>query len=193
MNEKLTEALERAKWTEKVGKGRGVLISVTEQRLYLIEDGKPVWQAACSTAAKGIGAEVNSEQTPPGWHRICEKIGERAPWGTIFRSRINTGRCWKPGDRTTEDLVLTRILWLEGLEEGINTGRNEKGISVDSKTRSIYIHGTNDEDRIGTPTSHGCVRMLNDDVITLYDRCETGDPVYIDPGNELSVQAGGTE
>jgi len=193
MNEKLTEALERAKWTEKVGKGRGVLISVTEQRLYLIEDGKPVWQAACSTAAKGIGAEVNSEQTPPGWHRICEKIGERAPWGTIFRSRINTGRCWKPGDRTTEDLVLTRILWLEGLEEGINTGRNEKGISVDSKTRSIYIHGTNDEDRIGTPTSHGCVRMLNDDVITLYDRCETGDPVYIDPGNGLSVQAGGTE
>lgn len=191
MNEKLVTALARAKWTEKVGKGRGILVSIPEQRLYLIEDGLPVWQAACSTAAKGVGAEINSEQTPPGWHRVAEKVGDGAPWGTIFRSRASTGRRWKPGEKTDEDLVLTRILWLEGTEDGINTGRNQKGISVDSKARAIYIHGTNDEDRIGTPASHGCVRMLNDDVITLFDRCETGNPVYIDPGNQLPDQADG--
>ena len=186
MNENLARALERARWTEKVGKGRGILVSIPEQRLYVIMDGNPVWQAACSTAAKGVGTELNSEQTPPGWHRICEKIGDGAPWGAIFRSRVNTGRCWKPGDKTSEDLVLTRVLWLEGLEEGINRGRNGKGVSVDSKERSIYIHGTNDEARIGTPTSHGCVRLLNDDVLTLFDRwTETGDLVYLDPGEVL--------
>ena len=183
MSEKLITAMKRANWSDRVGQGRGILVLIPEQRLYVIEDGLPVWQATCSTALNGVGSEVNSEKTPPGWHRICEKIGADAPWGAIFRSRVYTGRCWRPGEKTKEDLVLSRILWLEGLEEGINAGKDSKGVSVDSRARAIYIHGTNDEEKIGSPSSHGCVRMLNDDVITLFDRwSEVGDLVFLDPG-----------
>lgn len=186
MSEKLNTAMKRANWSDRVGQGRGILVLIPEQRLYVIQDGVPVWQAACSTALNGVGAEINSEKTPPGWHRICEKIGADAPWGAIFRSRVYTGRCWRPGEKTKEDLVLSRILWLEGLEEGVNAGKNSKGISVDSRERAIYIHGTNDEEKIGSPSSHGCVRMLNDDVITLFDRwSEVGDLVFLDPGDTV--------
>ena len=96
---------------------------------------------------------------------------------TIFRSRANTGKVAKiltePID-VEEDLVLTRILWLEGLEPGVN-----RGPGIDSKSRYIYIHGTNEEGLIGTPASHGCLRMKNDDVIDLFDRVPVGTEVWI--------------
>lgn len=126
-----------------------------------------------STALNGIGSKENSGKTPPGLHRIKAKIGDGAPPGQIFRSRKDTGEKWV-GEETEDDLILTRILRLEGLEEGVN-----KGSDVDSFNRYIYFHGTNREDRIGTPASHGCIRMKNSDIIDLYDRVKEGTVVFI--------------
>lgn len=111
--------------------------------------------------------------TPPGLHRVEEKIGHNAqPW-TIFRSRENTGEIWRPG-MDDENQILSRILRLRGLEEGINAGAG-----IDSYERYIYIHGTNHEEKIGTPMSHGCVCMKNDDIIRMFDIIEEGTLVYI--------------
>lgn len=166
-------------WTDRVGAGMGVWVSVDHQMLCLIENGRAIWQARCATAAAGTGACAGSMQTPLGWHRVAEKVGGKAPWGQVFRSRIPTKEIWRPGDELGEDLVLTRLLWLEGLEEGVNKGKNAEGVNVDSRERCIYIHGTNDEARIGTPSSHGCIRLLNDDVIAAYEMIPAGTPVLI--------------
>ncbi len=163
-----------AEWAERVGDGFGVWVSVDDQVLRVVEDGDVVWQAPCSTAANGTGSVQDSEKTPLGWHHVAEKIGDGAPWGRIFESRSPLGRCWKPGDVTDKDLVLTRILWLAGDEPGKNQGGN-----VDSQRRCIYIHGTNDEQQIGLPVSHGCVRLRNDDVITLFQMTPADTPVLI--------------
>ncbi len=170
-------------WNDHVGQGLGVWVSVDRQMLYLIENGVAVWQARCATAAAGPGTAAGSMQTPLGWHQVAEKVGEGAPWGQVFRSRVPTKEIWRPGDDLGEDLVLTRLLWLEGLEPGKNKGKNEAGISVDSRERCIYIHGTNDETRIGAPSSHGCIRLLNDDVIVAYERIPVGAPVLITQQN----------
>ncbi len=175
----LAGLMERSGWAARAGDGTGILVSVPMQRLWLIEGGRPVWQADCATAAAGTGFVEGSGQTPTGWHRVSEKFGEGAPWGQVFRSRAATKEIWKPGRESKEDLVLTRLLWLEGLEPGVNLGKDAKGRVVDSKQRHIYLHGTNGEAQIGTPSSHGCVRLLNDDVIILFDRIPEGAPVYI--------------
>ncbi len=109
-------------------------------------------------------------------HRILQGIGDGAPLGTIFESRQPTGATWNKDapDNQPEDLILTRLLTLDGQEEGIN-----RGPGMDSRERYIYIHGTNHEDKIGTAVSHGCVRMTNTDIIELFDRVEEGDPVVI--------------
>ncbi len=106
-------------------------------------------------------------KTPTGRFRIAEKIGEDAPSGTVFRSRI----ALQPGDPfpPTEDLVMSRILWLDGLEEQ----------NANTRERFIYIHGTKHEDKIGSPASHGCIRMRNDDVIDLFDLVDQDTPVVI--------------
>jgi UDP-N-acetylmuramate--L-alanine ligase len=117
----------------------------------------------------------HSYQTPPGWHRIARKIGEKAPNGTRFVAREPNGEIWS-GEESDDDLILTRILTLDGLEDGVNRGRG-----YDSIERYIYIHGTNQESLLGRPTSHGCVRMSNQDVCALFDRIEEGDYVYIAP------------
>ncbi|MBI2434264.1 MAG: family 78 glycoside hydrolase catalytic domain [Candidatus Hydrogenedentes bacterium] len=173
--------LESQGWPEHVGAGLGVWVDVKHQMLYVLENLRPVWQARVATAAAGVGSEAGTMKTPPGWHVVAEKIGAGAPWGQVFRSRAPSGQIWKPGDDTQEDLVLTRILWLDGLEEGKNKGRNAQGHSVDSKSRCIYIHGTNGEALIGTPSSHGCIRLLNDDVITAFDLIPENAPVLITP------------
>jgi hypothetical protein len=151
-NSKLLERFQRIGWKEHVGNGRGIYVSVREQVLYLIEGGVAVWQAQCATATEGIGAEEGSMKTPTGWHQIAEKVGDGSPWGQIFRSRKATKEVWKPGQDTKEDMVLTRALPLDGLEPGINKGKNAAGRNVDSLARGIYIHGTNGEDKIGTPS-----------------------------------------
>lgn len=146
-------------------------VIVSAQRLDLVaEDGKVARSFAISTARKGTGCEPDSHQTPLGWHRVCEKIGDDAPAGTQFVGRKPTGRIWKPTDpREEKNLVLTRILWLDGEEPHNRT----------SKNRYIYIHGTNREDLIGQPASAGCICLNNHDVIELYGLVPAGTRVEI--------------
>jgi UDP-N-acetylmuramate--alanine ligase len=152
---------------------RLLLVDIERQRLTLFEDGRPAADYPVSTAAAGIGGEEGSNRTPPGWHRIHAGIGAGAPSGAEFESRVATGRVWR-GEPSPEDLILTRVLTLEGLEEGVNRGPGR-----DSLERYIYIHGTNHEEALGRPDSHGCVRMANADVVDLFDRVAEGDAVVI--------------
>jgi len=146
-------------------------VSVSAQRLDLIgDDGRVTRSFPVSTAKKGIGPEPDSHKTPLGWHRVCEKIGDGAAPGTQFVGRKPTGRIWQPSEPVEEkNLVLTRILWLDGEEPHNRT----------SKDRFIYIHGTNREDLIGTPASSGCVCLKNSDVIDLYSLVPIGTRVEI--------------
>lgn len=173
------EELVEAGWDARVGAARAVWVSVSQQRLTIFEGRVPIWSEQCATALNGIGSEMGSHKTPLGWHSVSEKMGDGAPWGQVFRSRAATKEVWKPGGNTKEDLVLTRLLWLDGLEPGKNKGRNAAGKNVDSKQRCIYIHGTNAEEQIGTPTSHGCVRLTNDNVIEVYELLPVGTLVLI--------------
>jgi lipoprotein-anchoring transpeptidase ErfK/SrfK len=109
-----------------------------------------------STSRFGLGTEPGSYRTPLGRFQISEKFGHDAPLGAIFKSRLPTGEISPQGGE--EDLVLTRILWLDGLDAD----------NANSKARYIYIHGTNQEARLGTPASHGCVRMANADIAELF-------------------------
>jgi lipoprotein-anchoring transpeptidase ErfK/SrfK len=146
-------------------------VSVSAQRLDMVgDDGRVTRSFPVSTAKNGTGSEPDSHKTPLGWHRICQKIGEHADSGTHFIGRQPTGRIWKSTDPVEEkNLVLTRILWLDGEEDHNKT----------SKDRYIYIHGTNREDLIGTPASAGCVCLKNSDVIELYDLIPVGTRVEI--------------
>ncbi len=179
LTQALADQLARAGWAGRVGSGAGIFVSIPEQMFYLIENGVPVWQARCSTAAAGAGSREGSLQTPAGWHKIETKIGDGKPWGQVYESREAAKTIWQPGMEVKDDLVLTRVLPLDGLEAGVNQGKDAEGKVVDSRARGIYIHGTNGEDKIGTPASHGCIRLLNDDVIALFDRVAKGVPVYI--------------
>ncbi|MBI2425903.1 MAG: family 78 glycoside hydrolase catalytic domain [Candidatus Hydrogenedentes bacterium] len=177
-----TDLLAARGWEQRVGTGLGVWVDAATQRFIVLQGKEVLWQAACATAENGTGQEEGSLQTPLGWHTVDTKLGEGAPWGQVFRSRAAAKEVWKPGDDTKEDLVLTRVLWLSGLEAGVNQGKNAEGKVVDSKQRHIYIHGTNGEDRIGTPSSHGCIRLYNDDVIKAFDMLPVGTPVLITNG-----------
>lgn len=146
-----------------------ILVDATTQRLLLIEHGIIVAKWVISTGEAGLGSRKGSNMTPLGVHRVAKRYGGGAALGTIFKARQNTGRIAKilttPGARSTADNVTTRILWLDGLEPGLNKDGN-----VDSFERYIYIHGTDEEGRLGAPASHGCIRMSNRDVIDLYSR-----------------------
>ncbi|HOZ45516.1 MAG TPA: family 78 glycoside hydrolase catalytic domain [Candidatus Hydrogenedentes bacterium] len=168
------EFLDTHDWPARAGDATAVWVSIPEQQLRVIEKDRVVWQAPCSTAARGAGCEMESMQTPTGWHSVAAKLGDGATWGQVFRSRKATAEMWKPGRHIDEDLVLTRILTLTGEEPGRNQGGN-----VDSLARNIYIHGTNGESAIGTPVSHGCIRLTNDDVIEAFKRIPQGAPVLI--------------
>ncbi|MDQ6974792.1 MAG: L,D-transpeptidase [Mariprofundaceae bacterium] len=134
-----------------------------------------IWQHyAISTAAQGVGNRRNSWQTPWGKHRIYQKIGENMPIFTIFRGRKAQGVYHEHHYDSKKDWILSRILWLEGVQ----TGLNRRG-RVDTRSRYIYIHGTHDEKHLGTPRSHGCIRMNNDDVITLFANVDVGESVII--------------
>ncbi len=126
-----------------------------------------------STSQFGVGNAENSFKTPLGVHCITEKIGEGYQSGTIFKSRKSTGKIWHP-EIDQENLILTRILRLKGLQPGINSGQG-----IDSYNRYIYIHGTNREEKIGTPISHGCICMKNDHIITLFDIVREGTIVTV--------------
>jgi lipoprotein-anchoring transpeptidase ErfK/SrfK len=151
-----------------------VVVTVARQRLELMHGGAVEAAYPVSTSRLGVGGRDGSNQTPPGTHRIARKIGSGAPLGRIFSGRTDTGRDWDAVE-ADDDLILTRIMWLEGLEDGVN-----RGDACDSFRRYIYIHGTNHESRIGQPASHGCVRMRSRDVVDLYERVHEGTIVYID-------------
>jgi lipoprotein-anchoring transpeptidase ErfK/SrfK len=157
-----------------------IVIIASEQKQYLLHNGEPVQQYTISTSEFGTGNKAGSNKTPLGVHIIKKKYGSNAKIGTIFKARTNTGRIAKilteAGKRSKDDNVTTRILWLSGLEKGINKGGN-----VDSYRRYIYIHGTDEEGRLGTPASHGCIRMKNEAVIDLYKNVSIGTLVVILP------------
>lgn len=152
-------------------------ISISGQRLSLIKEGRLLQSYPISTAKNGAGELMGSECTPTGWHRIRAKIGANQPECAVFVGRRPTGEIYSTDlqqQNPQRDWVLTRILWLGGLEPGLN--RYGK---VDSTWRYIYIHGCPDEKIDGSPGSHGCVRMKNLDLIELFDRVDTGLKVYI--------------
>jgi lipoprotein-anchoring transpeptidase ErfK/SrfK len=145
-----------------------IRVSIGKQKLDLWRDGKRVRTFPVSTSKFGLGTEEGSLKTPLGRFKIGEKIGHDQPIGTVFRARVPLG----PDDPLpeTEDWITSRILWLDGLEpENSNT-----------RERYVYIHGTRHEEKMGTPDSHGCVRMRNSDVIQLFDLVEEGTGVTIE-------------
>ena len=152
-------------------------VDISEQRLYLIENSLIKASYPISTSKYGEGSIENSFKTPLGEHSIKEMIGEEAEINTIFTSRINTKRSATIIDQfedTDNDYVTSRIIWLDGEEDGFNKGGN-----VDSYRRYIYIHGTHEEGLIGTKASHGCIRMFNYDVIELFNLVNIGTKVLI--------------
>jgi UDP-N-acetylmuramate--L-alanine ligase len=153
--------------------GRMLVVDAERQVATLIEGGAPVAAWPVSTARRGIGGEEGSFRTPPGWHQVRRKIGEDAAQGAVFVSRQRTGERWC-GETRHDDLILTRILTLDGLEDGVN-----RGPGCDSRSRYIYLHGTNHEDLVGRTASHGCVRLSNRDVTELFGRMDEGDLVLI--------------
>lgn len=154
-----------------------IRVSIDEQRLQLIEAGEIVMDVAVSTAANGPGEVMHSECTPRGRHRVRARIGAGCPPGTVFVGRRPTGEIYTPAlgrAHPERDWMLTRILWLCGEEPG----RNRFG-QVDSMRRYIYIHGCPEEHPMGVPSSHGCIKMRNADVIRLFDRVPAGTRVLI--------------
>jgi hypothetical protein len=155
-----------------------IVISSSEQKLFLIKNGQVEASHMISTSEKGLGNRSGSFMTPLGVHRVAQKFGKNAKPGTIFKARMNTRRIARilkePDARSNDDNVTSRILWLSGMEKGIN-----KGGKVDSHSRYIYIHGTDEEGRLGQPASHGCIRMSNKAVIDIFDQVPVGTLVDI--------------
>jgi hypothetical protein len=131
----------------------------------------PIKEYVISTSKFGIGQVAGSNQTPLGLHRIAEKIGEGCEPGTVFKGRKVIGHL---RDGLPLESITTRILWLEGLEEGFNRGGN-----VDTHSRYVYIHGFGDQESLGTPTSHGCIHLADVDLIPFYDLLPSGTLVWI--------------
>ena len=145
-----------------------ICISIAAQRLELRSgSGELLFSAPCSTGAAGTGAEEGSGRTPLGQFCICSKHGENAPLNTVFRGRLPVGL--HPAASQGEDAILSRILCLHGLEPH----------NANTRARYIYIHGTADVEHLGTPVSHGCIRLSPQDAATLFDMVPLLTPVYI--------------
>jgi L,D-transpeptidase YbiS len=143
-------------------------VSIGDQLLTLNEDEQPIRTYPVSTSRFGVGTEEGSLKTPTGRFRVAQKIGGGMPSGTVFVGRVPLEADKMPPP--TEDLVMSRILWLDGLDEH----------NANTRDRFIYIHGTRREDKIGEAASHGCVRMRNEDVIELFELVGEGTPVVIE-------------
>lgn len=161
------------------GKGKDtrnkMIVSVRDQKMLLVRDGAPVKSYNISTSKFGIGDRPGSHHTPLGRLQVAKKIGCNAPSGAVFKSRRRTGEVLAP-DAPGRDPIVTRILWLTGTEN-----RNQNTFR-----RTIYIHGTPEESRLGTPASYGCIRMGSRDIADLYNRIGTGADVFVIRG---SIQA----
>lgn len=152
-------------------------IDVFKQELCLLEQNTIIARYNISTAKNGVGEINGSECTPLGWHLIRAKIGVSAEENAVFVGRRETGEIFNEGLRKRNpqrDWILTRIMWLSGLEKGKN-----RGGEVDTMRRYIYIHGCPDKDSFLQPSSHGCVKMHNPDVIELFNNIDVGTRVLI--------------
>jgi hypothetical protein len=149
-------------------------VAVRNQRMYHVRGRHMLNEYVISTAANGLGGEQNSYRTPTGLHYVRDRVGKDVPaWG-ILRERAYTGERFDSTATPNGDVITSRILRLSGMEQGLNAG----GLT-DSYERGIYIHGTADEASLGTPSSHGCIRMANRDVIQLFDAIPVGALVVI--------------
>ena len=146
---------------------RSIHISVARQRLTVKRGGKDERSFRVSTSQFGLGSEEGSMKTPVGRFRIAEKIGAGQPIQIAYKARVPLAA--SADALKSDDLIMSRILWLDGLDE----------TNANTHERYIYIHGTNHEDKIGTPASHGCIRMRNADVAKLFELVEVGTPVVI--------------
>lgn len=156
-----------------------MIVSVRDQKMLLVRDGKPVKAYKISTSKFGIGDRPGSNCTPLGRMEVAKKIGGNVPAGTVFKSRRPTGEVLKP-NAPGRDPIVSRIMWLSGSEScNKNTYR-----------RYIYIHGTPEERRLGTPASYGCIRMGQKDVVDLYNRVGSGAEVQVIRGTLGETEAG---
>lgn len=156
---------------------RWLRIHLAAQDLEVLEEERVVARFSVSTAAKGPGERLGSEQTPRGRHQIREMIGAGAPMNAVLVGRQLTGETFTPELRAANpgrDWILSRVIWLDGLEEGRNRGGD-----LDTCARYIYIHGTPDDEPMGAPHSHGCIRMRNEDVVALFEEVGVGTVVEI--------------
>ena len=163
---------------------RIITVNIAEQRLQLREDNAVLMDVSIATAKNGPGEMAGSECTPRGWHQVRAKIGVNELANTVFVGRRKTGEIFSPDLREQfpdRDWILTRILWLSGLE----IGKNRLG-DVDTMRRYVYIHGCPDDDVMGIPSSHGCVKMRNADVIKLFDVVEPDVRVFIGEAAEIN-------
>ena len=154
-----------------------LFVYIENQKMYRIQSKDIIEIYDISTSKYGIGNQMGSNKTPTGLHKINSKYGHKTPVNGRMIGRVFYGQIAKIfSDTTTSktDDITSRILWLEGLENGINKGDN-----IDSYKRYIYIHGTSEEGRIGIPSSHGCIRMKNKDVIDLFNEVAIGTFVLI--------------
>jgi hypothetical protein len=159
-----------------------MIVSVHDQKLLLVKDGTPVKAYKISTSKFGVGDRPGSNCTPLGRLQVAKKIGDNAPLGSVFKIRKQTGEVIVP-DAPGRDPVVTRIMWLNGTED-----RNQNAFR-----RTIYIHGTPEERRLGTPASFGCIRMASRDVADLYNRVGTGADVFVIRGSIQSKKANSSE
>ena len=155
-----------------------IVVSIDQQKLWFF-DGQGCETYAVSTARAGRGCIEDSLQTPDGLHRVADKIGEGAVPGMVFKARQPTGKLSAEWPTPEDNLITSRILWLEGLEPGRNQGLDAAGRVVDTRRRFVYIHGTNQAEKLGRPNSHGCVLLSDQDVIRLFAQVPTGTPVLI--------------
>lgn len=159
-----------------------ILIDLANQTLFLP---KLQYRFNISSALNGIGETENSGKTPRGWHCIEHKIGADAAMNAVFVAREATGEIYNAElaqQYPERDWILSRIMWLKGLEQGVNAGDGH-----DTFNRYIYIHGTPDVNPMALPLSHGCIRMHNHDVIQLFDLIDEKALVYISE-HALKVQ-----
>lgn len=156
---------------------RVLFVRISTATLQFFRKGELVKSYPVSTSKRPPCNIKASLGTPRGLHEIAERIGAGQPPGMVFKSRVSTGHHFSELSEAeaSRQLITSRILWLRGLEPGVNRGGD-----VDTYERYIYIHGTNHENRIGEPMSAGCVEMRNLDVIELYDEVRVGDLVWIE-------------
>ncbi len=147
---------------------RAAVVSVADQEIAVVDNGRTIARYQVSTSRYGVGDRFNGYGTPLGYMEIAGKIGDGAPLGAVFRNRRWTGEILRP-NTAGRDPIVTRILWLRGLEPG----------NANAFSRNIYIHGTNAENFIGRPASFGCIRMRSKDVVQLFNMMPVGGRVEV--------------